>query len=79
MILGLLLTMEQHEEKQGMLYPTFLIAYGAMRFVIEFLRDTPKTMAGLSEGQWLSLLGILIAIIWFSASRKGKVRNGSST
>jgi len=52
MILGLLLSLEQRENKKGLLYPIFLVIYGIMRFDIEFLRDTPKTMLGFSEGQW---------------------------
>lgn len=79
LILGLLLSLEQREGQRGLLYPLFLVFYGVMRFGIEFLRDTPKDMLFLSEGQWLSLLGILLGTVWLIISRKGKVKNGSDT
>lgn len=79
LILGLLLSVERCEVKRGLLYPVFLVAYGVMRFGIEFLRDTPKTMLGLSEGQLLALLGVLIGMIWLMAARKDGGQNGSCT
>ena len=70
MILGLLLSLEQKEENRGLLYPVFLVSYGVMRFLIEFLRDTSKAIAGLSEGQWLALAGSIIGIVCFLIIRK---------
>ncbi len=40
----------------GRLFSLYLIAYGAFRFVTEFLRDTPKFFGGLSGYQFLSLV-----------------------
>lgn len=49
------------EEKGGdRLYPRFMLAYGALRFLIEFLRDTPKDWLRLSHGQWFSAAAVLI-------------------
>lgn len=72
LILALLLQLEQRKEWWGLLYPIFLTAYGAMRFVLEFLRDTPKNVLGFSEGQWLALLGFLIGTVWIMVSRKAE-------
>ena len=62
-VLCLLLTAEMREANRGKGYPLFLISYGAMRFAIEFVRDTSKDWLGLSHGQWFSLAGIGIALL----------------
>ena len=69
LILAVLLLLERRETKRGLLYPIFLLSYGSMRFVIEFLRDTPKNILGYSEGQWLALLAVAIAVTWIIVSR----------
>ena len=79
MILAALLYMEKRGNRKGLLYPVFLLAYGVMRFAIEFLRDTPKTMLFLSEGQWLALCGVAIGIIWIAIFQKTKKNDGSCT
>ena len=78
LILVLLLRLEQKEEKRGWLYPVFLVAYGVMRFFIEFVRTSPKNMLGFSEGQWLALLGVMIGAACIMVLRKDK-RHGGST
>lgn len=72
LILAVLLYIEKRGNRKGWLYPLFLLGYGVMRFAIEFLRDTPKTMWLLSEGQWLALGGIAISVIWIMILRKVK-------
>lgn len=62
-ILCFLLTAEGRESSRGRSYPLFLISYGIMRFVIEFVRDTSKDWLGLSHGQWFSIAGIGIALL----------------
>ena len=72
MILAFLLHLEQKKDKQGILYPVFLLSYGIMRFFVEFIRITPKNILGLSEGQWLSILATLIGMTAVMCFRKGK-------
>jgi len=62
-ILCILLNAERKESNRGNGYPLFLIGYGTMRFIIEFVRDTSKDWLGLSHGQWFSLAGIFIALM----------------
>lgn len=62
LILALLLSFEQKEKWQGCLYSIFLIVYGILRFLVEFVRDTPKSIMGFSEGQWLAFGGIILGI-----------------
>lgn len=58
-ILFWLLSFQERKKQQGTLYPLFMLAYSGMRFLIEFLRDTPKDWLYLSHGQWFSLVAIL--------------------
>lgn len=59
-ILFVLLTLEKKENNKGNLYPWFLVLYGVLRFVVEFMRDTPKGVFGFSNGNWYSLASITI-------------------
>ena len=62
-ILLWLLNLEENKETEGKLYPRFLLTYGILRFIIEFLRDTPKDWLYLSHGQWFSLIAVGIALL----------------
>ena len=64
-ILAWLLILESRpDNRRGLLYPRFLISYGAVRFIIEFMRDTPKDWLGLSHGQWFSVIAVIAGIGW---------------
>ena len=64
-ILAWLLLLESRpNNRRGLLYPRFLISYGAVRFIIEFMRDTPKDWLGLSHGQWFSVIAVIAGIGW---------------
>lgn len=69
-ILVWLLQLETNGRFKGALYPVFMIAYSAMRFFLEFLRDTPKDWLRLSHGQWFALAAILIGILWIYIPKK---------
>ncbi len=75
-ILAWLLIIESRpNNRRGLLYPRFLISYGVVRFIIEFMRDTPKDWLGLSHGQWLS---VIAGIGWIVlAIRRESVTNRS--
>ncbi len=79
LILFLLLLWEGKDNHEGKLYPGFLILYGVLRFVVEFMRDTPKGIWGFANGNWYSLVSILIGIILLicesvnKALTKGKI------
>ena len=63
LILCLLLHILQQKKNKGRAYPVLLITYGIIRFIIEFVRDTPKDWLGFSHGQWFSVVGICFAIM----------------
>lgn len=72
-ILAWLLVLESRPNNtRGLLYPRFMIAYGAVRFVIEFMRDTPKDWLGLSHGQWFSIFAVIAGIGFEILSKRWK-------
>lgn len=69
-ILFWLLDLEERGKQK--LYPRFMLAYGILRFAVEFLRDTPKDWLGLSHGQWFAIAaGIAAAIAMASGKKRG--------
>ena len=62
-LMGLLLYLNLDGKREGAAYPAFMIGYGVMRFLVEFLRDTEKNWLYLSNGQWFSLIAIVIGVL----------------
>lgn len=71
-IMALLLRLEQEGKMKGYAYPIFLITYGILRFVIEFVRVTPKDWHGFSHGQCFALAGIMLAVLFMIGDINGK-------
>jgi phosphatidylglycerol:prolipoprotein diacylglycerol transferase len=71
-ILLWLLKQEDTTAWSGTLYPKFMVAYSAMRFFLEFLRDTSKDWLFLSHGQVFSLLAIVVGGVWLWFLRQNK-------
>lgn len=44
----------------GCIFSLYLIGYGIFRFLIEFIRETPKSFGPFSAYQWLSLLMVVL-------------------
>ncbi|MDY5943520.1 MAG: prolipoprotein diacylglyceryl transferase [Oscillospiraceae bacterium] len=63
LLMGLLLYLNLNGKREGASYPIFLVGYGVMRFLVEFLRETEKDWLYLSHGQWFSLLAIAIGAL----------------
>lgn len=63
LLMGLLLYLNFNGKREGASYPVFMIGYGVMRFLVEFLRDTEKNWLCLSHGQWFSLIAIAIGVL----------------
>lgn len=70
-ILIWLLQQEEAENARGKLYPFLMISYSIMRFLLEFLRDTPKDWLLMSHGQWFSLSAIAVGLIWLTTQKRG--------
>lgn len=58
-------------KNKGKLYPRFMLSYGILRFLLEFLRDSEKIYLFMSDGQWCSLIAITIAAIILLIKRDG--------
>jgi phosphatidylglycerol---prolipoprotein diacylglyceryl transferase len=52
------------KNKTGRVFWIFIISYSIIRFLVAFLRDEPL-YAGLNMGQWLSIITMLVAVIFF--------------
>lgn len=74
LLLDFLFRAEKRGTYKSSLYFLFMGGYGILRFVVEFTRDTPKDVIGLSHGQWFSICCIIICTV-SSAFRKLYFRN----
>ena len=63
LILELCFYLEKRFFEQGLMYPTLMVCYGVCRFLLEFLRNTPKDLFGLSHGQVFAIISVLIGTI----------------
>lgn len=59
-LLDTIFRLERKEKYKGKLYLFFMGGYGALRFFVEFIRDTPKDVFYLSHGQWFSILSMFL-------------------
>lgn len=71
-ILFWLLALEEKKKRSGELYLLFMLSYGAIRFWIEFLRDTPKDWLFFSHGQWFSAAAVFISIAAMRSLKREK-------
>ena len=58
LVLGCLLLFERTDPRENALFYLQGLLYGAARFVIEFYRETPPPVAGLTAAQWACLAGM---------------------
>lgn len=73
-ILSVLMDMEKKGAFKGRLYALFLIFYGILRFILEFMRTTEKSVLGMSNGQWFSALAVAAGLITVSALKRREER-----
>src|SRR5262249_251494 len=50
----------KYKRLRGCIFSLYLICYGVFRFLIEFIRETPKSFGPFSGYQWLSLLMVVL-------------------
>lgn len=72
----ILLALQQSKKfVDGVVFWSFIFFYGVFRFIVTFFREfdpSDPALAGLSIGQWLCILMMLAALIWFRAMHKTK-------
>jgi len=57
----------------GVIFWSFILLYGTMRFIVTFYRDfdpTDPAWLGISLGQWLSFVMVIAALLWFVTMKK---------
>lgn len=64
LIFAFLIFLEKKQYFEGILYPTFMVSYSLIRFILEFFRDTSKNNLGLSNGHIFSFIALLIGVVW---------------
>lgn len=65
LILSVCSRLEKKKVGNGMLYPTMMVLYGTVRFVLEFFRKSPHLIFGITASQILALLCTIVGLIWF--------------
>ena len=63
-LLNYILYAENKDKFNGRRYSIFLLIYGIYRFFIEFIRNTKPIFLNMSNGQIMSLITIVLAIIY---------------
>ena len=77
MLLFFLLQFAKQPKFKGALYPILMTVYSAYRFLIEFLRDTPRTALGLANGHFFALGGMIVGTVWLLILHKRKKTNAA--
>ncbi len=70
LILELCLYIERKKPQKGYMYPAFMFLYGICRFVLEFLRDTPKDIMKMSHGQIFSIVAVILSLLMYLIVKK---------
>jgi len=70
-LIGVLWWLQRRQVAPGWLTATFLVWYGAQRFLTDFLRAYDETVAGLTGAQYLSA-GMVIAGVALAVGLRGR-------
>ena len=60
LIFFVLLPMKKRKLRDGIIFAVFLTLYGSIRFALEFFREPEVYLIGLTMGQFLSLITLLV-------------------
>jgi prolipoprotein diacylglyceryltransferase len=74
----LLWFMNKRPRREGVLFLTFLIWYGSVRIITDFLR-VDKRFFGLTGSQWTSVAAVSISVallVWWAIESKRRSRAG---
>jgi phosphatidylglycerol---prolipoprotein diacylglyceryl transferase len=75
LVLGVLLFWEARKPQENLLFVIQGALYCSARFVIEFFRDAPTVLMGLSAAQWVCLLAVLyFSVRWVTMVRRERKR-----
>ncbi|HTE19064.1 MAG TPA: prolipoprotein diacylglyceryl transferase family protein [Armatimonadota bacterium] len=70
-ILGVLLSVRDRLPREGDLFRLYLVLFGLSRFGLEFLRERPVGLGGLSLAQWVCLeLAVVVGVMLLLSRRR---------
>jgi phosphatidylglycerol:prolipoprotein diacylglycerol transferase len=79
LLIPLLLLIRSRRPAHGVVFANFVLWYGLLRFLIDFLREYPVRLFGLPPGQWLNLSMALLGLaLMLSSSRTGRPGSGTT-
>ena len=64
-------------KKRGFLTGAFLLGYGVLRFLIEFVREPDGLYWGISTGQWLCIIMMLVSFWLFRQTKTDRLPQNS--
>lgn len=70
LLLLVLLRLLRGGKYEGRIYPCFMVIYGIVRYILNFLRDTEPVVWILPSGNIWSLLSIVIGVLWLISIQK---------
>ena len=71
LVFELCIKVKKSKGADGRMYPVFMMVYAVGRFMLEFLRDTPKEVLGFSNGQIFSVISFIAGLALFTWLKKG--------
>lgn len=66
-----LVVIERRTRRSGVLWPLFMISYGAYRVAFDFLRAGDRIL-GLRVGQYCGAVAVVVGVAWLISSLKNK-------
>lgn len=70
-----LIKYERNNYKDGKMYFIFMILYSMIRFILEYYRDTAKSIIGMSNGQIFSFIALLLGVLFMYILSKNNEKN----
>ena len=67
-LIGLIIYERKYKKMDGNIYWIFMSVYSFGRYLLEFIRDTPKDTLGMSNGQIFAFIGLIVGILMIFAN-----------
>ncbi|MBO2516780.1 MAG: hypothetical protein CW338_05795 [Clostridiales bacterium] len=74
-LMVVLILILKKKKNYGLIYPWYMVLYGASRFCLNLLRDTEPFVWILPAGNFWSLISITIGLIWMLVYKKWQKKN----
>ena len=71
LLIPLLLLIRRARPARGVVFASFVLSYGLLRFFIDLLREYPVRLFGLPPGQWFNISMSLLGLALIARCRRG--------